>query len=250
MFRALRSEELPAGEGVHTRIRRVPAGDGHVLLARLNDGQVVAFAPRCPHQVTALDDATISDGRMRCPRHGYIYDAQTGENVHPTRDNRPEDLWKLRPGYLPCFEVAERDGWIWVADEAKPPPESYDPDLEKPRERPQIAAEPMVTAPLAVATAAAPPIEQSLKFLEVTSGSTFDIRLPTTPREGFAWRLEMVGELLKVVEEQFEPGGGDLPCHRIRVAALGPGATTLRCTYAGSGDAEVAEIRIYVVRVG
>src|SRR5918911_4575081 len=156
MFRALRSEELPAGEGVHTRIRRVPAGQGHILLARLNDGQVVAFAPRCPHQVTALDDATISNGRMRCPRHGYIYDTQTGENVHPTRDNRPEDLWKLRPGYLPCYEVAERDGWIWVSDQAKPPPEGYDPELEKPRERvrPDASPDPVATAPLAVAAAA------------------------------------------------------------------------------------------------
>ena len=250
MFRALRSEELPAGEGVHTRIRRVPAGGGHILLARLNDGQVVAFAPRCPHQVTALDDATISNGRMRCPRHGYIYDTQTGENVHPTRDNRPEDLWKLRPGYLPCYEVGERDGWIWVSEEAKAPPESYDPALEQPRERPAVSPEPMATAPLAVAAAAAPGIEQSLKFLEVLAGSTFDIRLPTTLREGFAWRVEMVGDLLNVVEEQFEPGAGDLPCHRLRVLARGPGATTLRCTYAGPGDAEVAEVRTYVVRVG
>ncbi len=246
MFRALRSEELPAGEGVHTRIRRIPAGEGHLLLARLNDGQVVAFAPRCPHQVTALDDATISDGRMRCPRHGYIYDTQTGENVHPTRDNRPEDLWKLRPGYLPCFEVAERDGWIWVAEEPKPPPDSYDPDLEKAPERPKVAT---ATPPLAVAAAASTPVEQSLKFLEVTSGSTFDIRLPTTPREGFQWRFETVGDLLSVLEERFEPGGGELPCHCLRVAARAAGATTLRCTYAAEGD-HVAEIRTYVVRIG
>jgi nitrite reductase/ring-hydroxylating ferredoxin subunit len=246
MFRALRSEELPAGEGVHTRIRRVQAGDRHVLLARLNDGQVVAFAPRCPHQVTPLDDATISNGRMRCPRHGYIYDAQTGENVHPTRDNRPEDLWKLRPGYLPCFEVAERDGWIWVAEEAKPPPPSYDPDLEKAPER----KGPLPAVPMAVAVAPPAAVEQSLKFLEVTSGSTFDIRLPTTVREGFQWRLEMVGDLLSVVEEQFEPGGGELPCHCIRIVARAAGATTLRCTYAAEGAQEVADIRTYVVRIG
>jgi len=245
MFRALRSKELPAGEGVHTRIRRVQAGEGHVLLARLSDGQVVAFAPRCPHQVTALDDATISDGRMRCPRHGYIYDARTGENVHPTRGNRPEDLWKLRPAYLPCFEVAERDGWIWVAEEAMPPPESYDPDLERPLERREVAA----AVPMAVGVAPAA-VEQSLKFLEVTSGSTFDIRLPTTLREGFQWRFEMVGDLLSVLEEQFEPGEGELPCHLIRVAARAIGATTLRCTYAAQEDQEVAEVRTYVVRIG
>jgi nitrite reductase/ring-hydroxylating ferredoxin subunit len=243
MFRALRSEELPAGEGVHTRIRRVPTGEGHVLLARLNDGEVVAFAPRCPHQVTALDDATISNGRMRCPRHGYVYDAQTGENIHPTRDNRPEDLWKLRPGYLPCFEVAERDGWIWVAEVAKPPPQSYDPHLEKAPQRSEVVA----VVPMAVAPSVA--VEQSLKFLEVASGSTFDIRLPTTVREGFQWRFEMVGDLLSVLEDHFEPGGGELPCHLIRVAARAAGATTLRCTYAAQED-QVAEVRTYVVRIG
>ena len=146
MFRALPSEDLPAGEGPHTQIRRIRVGEGHILVARLNDGGVVAFAPRCPHQVTALDDATISDDRLRCPRHGYSYDTQSGENVHPRRDNRPEDLWKLRPGYLPCFEVAERDGWIWVETEPKPPPPGYDPALEEPpperRSSPSAAALP------------------------------------------------------------------------------------------------------------
>ncbi len=238
MFRALRSEELQAGEGVHTQIRRVRMGEGHVLLARLNDGRVVAFAPRCPHQVTPLDDATISDGRMRCPKHGYVYDALSGENVLPARDNRPEDLWKLKPGYLPCFEVAERDGWVWLDPEPKPPPESYDPALQ---EAPTQA--PAVSAPMAVAPSGA---DQALKFLTVTSGSTFDLRLPTTSRAGFAWRFDLMGELLTIDEEQFEPG--DIPCHCIRLAAKGAGAATLSCVYAGAGG-EQAEVRTYIVRV-
>lgn len=240
MLRALRSEELPAGEGVHTQIRRVRVREGHVLVARLDDGRVVAFAPRCPHQVTALDDATISDGRMRCPKHGYIYDTATGENVHPTRDNPPEDLWKLKPGYLPCFEVAERDGWIWLSTEPNPPPKSYDPAREEAQAQPEV-----VTPMLQVAPAAA---EQSLKFLTVTSGSTFDVRLPTTPREGFAWRFDLVGGLLRVVEEQFEPG--DVPCQLVRLEAEGTGAATLSCVYAGPDGTEQAEVRTYIVRVG
>lgn len=237
MFRALRSDELPASEGISTEIRRVRTADGHVMLARLGDGRVVAFGPSCPHQATDLDDATIWDGNLRCPRHSYQYDAHSGRNVVPTRDTRPENLWKLRPGYLPCFDVAERDGWIWVSTEAKPPPESYDPALETAPERQPVAAGPVVS------TAAT---EQSVKFVTVSSGATFEIRLPTTPREGFAWSFDLMGELLRVVNEQFEPG--EMPCHCITVGAHGSGAATLTCTYAGPSG-QRAEVRIYIVRV-
>ena len=146
MFKALKSDELPAGEGAGTQIRRVRTDDGHVMVARLTDGRLVAFAPSCPHQVTPLDDATLHDGVMRCPRHGYQYDACTGVNVFPTRDAKPENLWKLKPKYLPVYDVEERDGWIWVSTDAKPPPDSWDPGLE---ERPAGAAdEPVAASPI------------------------------------------------------------------------------------------------------
>ncbi len=129
MFRALRSDELAPGEDTGTQIRRIRIGDGHVMVARLLDGRLLAFGPSCPHQLTPLDDATLRDGIMRCPRHGYQYDAATGANVFPTRDAKPESLWKLKPKYLPVHEVVERDGWIWVSEEPGPPPESWDPAL-------------------------------------------------------------------------------------------------------------------------
>ena len=241
MLKALPSEELVAGEGIETKIRRVRIGDGHVMLARLDDGRVVAFAPSCPHQATDLDDATIWDGIMRCPRHSYQYDTQSGQNIHPSLDAQPENMWKLRPGYLPCFEVAEHDGWIWVAAEAQPPPPSYDPTLEDVATRGGASAAP-AAAPVSTAVT-----EQSMKFLTVTAGSTFDLRLPTTPRPEYAWRFEVTGDLLTLVDQQFEPGA--MPCHCVRVAAAGPGAATLTCTYAGPGDHQRAEVRIYVVRV-
>jgi len=243
MFRALRSEDLPAGEGIETQIRRVRTEWGHVMLARLGDGRVVAFTPSCPHQATDLDDATLWDGNLRCPRHSYLYQAQSGENIVPTRDTPPENMWKLRPGYLPCYQVSERDGWIWVADQANPPPASWDPALEQVPERRRVTSPATVTT--TVSTAAA---EQSVKFLNVASGSTFELRLPTTPREGYAWRFEVVGDLLRVTDQQFEPG--DMPCHRILVAADGAGAATLTCTYASNAAGQRAEVRIYIVRAG
>ena len=255
------SELPPAGEGIQTQIRRVRVGDGHVLVARLTTGEVVAFAPVCPHQFTELDEATIREGSLRCPRHGYLYDTRTGENIHPGRETTPENMWKVRPGFLPCYQVREDDGWISVSDDPCPPPRSYDPALE---ERPARSDEPRsrwsrrpawqrrqvvgpAVAPAAVEPAGAPAaVEQSMKFLTVAPGSTFDIRLPLIPRPGFTWRFDIVGELLQVVDEQFEPGYS--PCHLIRVAAQGMGAATLSCTYASEAG-ERAEVRTFIVRV-
>ncbi len=272
MLASLPSVDLTAGEGLETQIRRVRLGDGHVLVARLTTGEVVAFAPVCPHQFTELDEATIRDGQLRCPRHGYLYDTRGGENIHPGRETLPENRWKVRPGYLPCFEVWEQEGRIWVSDQTRSPPASYDPALE---ERPAGSGDPEA-GPAAAAAAgtgtgtatgagaagtgaggagtgegapvagAGGAVEQSVKFLTVTSGSTFDIRLPGIPRPGFAWQFEILGQLLQVVDEQFESGFS--PCHLVRVTAQGAGAATLTCFYADARG-ERAEVRTFIVRV-
>jgi nitrite reductase/ring-hydroxylating ferredoxin subunit len=239
--RVLRSEALPAGEGTATQIRRVRAGEDHVCVARLGDGRLVAFAPSCPHQRTDLDDATVWDGLLRCPRHGYVYDPASGRNVVPARDADPADLWKLRPGYLPCYEVSEADGWISVSAEPLPPPREWDPALEEP----PAAAPAESAAPLAVGSAAAE--EQSVKFLTVAAGSSFDVRLPTTVRPGFGWDVAVTGDVIRVAEEEFEPG--EYPCLRLVLEAGGAGAATLTCTYGETGAGARAEVRTYIVRV-
>jgi nitrite reductase/ring-hydroxylating ferredoxin subunit len=253
MFRALRSDELPAGEGEATQIRRIRMGEGHVMVARLADGRLVAFAPSCPHQVTPLDDATLRDGIMRCPRHGYQYDADTGANVFPTRDAKPENLWKLKPKYLPVHEVKEQDGWIWVSEQANPPPETWDPALE---ERPAGMADDDGASPATAGAPAAPPpipvappaaVEQSMKFLTGTAGEVLEVRVPATPINGYEWRLELAGDLLEIVEDQFE--AGDMPCQRVLIMPRGAGAATLTCTYASATDGRTAAVRTYVIRV-
>jgi nitrite reductase/ring-hydroxylating ferredoxin subunit len=247
MFRALRSDELSPGEGEGTQIRRIRMGEGHVMVARLADGRLVAFAPSCPHQVTPLDDATIRDGVLRCPRHGYQYDTCTGANVFPTRDAQPENLWKLKPKYLPVFEVEERDGWVWVSEEAGPPPESWDPALEErpvgARDEAEIAAAPPTIMKVEPPAA----VEQSMKFVTAVAGEVLEIRVPATPIAGYGWRLELIGDLVEIVEEQFEEG--DMPCQRVRLAARAAGAATLTCTYASATDGRTAAIRTYIIRV-
>lgn len=76
-----------------------------VLLARLPDGEVVAFDGACPHQGQPLTFGEIEDGCIVCPHHRYAYDPQTGENVHPGDDRDIE---------LPVHPAEERDGWIWI----------------------------------------------------------------------------------------------------------------------------------------
>ena len=245
LVRVLPSADLEAETPGEPRLKKVTVGDKDILLGRLSTGPVVAFADTCPHQSTQLDGATFFDGRIRCPQHVYLYDPQTGENIIPARDANPANLWKLKPGYLPVYRVEERDGWIWISATPKPPPAAYDPEKELP-------PRPGAAAPTGRSEADRPgrrmgPVDHGAKTLRVAPGATFELRLPTVPRPGFIWRVEVDGPLLAVVEERFEPG--DPPRHLVRVAARGEGETTLRCLYARPWDKDPAEVRTYNVRV-
>jgi nitrite reductase/ring-hydroxylating ferredoxin subunit/predicted secreted protein len=244
LVRVLPSADLETETPGEPRLKKVTVGETDVLLGRLSTGPVVAFASVCPHQGTQLDGATFFDGRIRCPLHVYLYDPRTGENVVPARDANPANLWKLKPGYLPVYRVEERDGWIWIGSAPEPPPAAYDPEKEVP---PRPGSARPTAAAATTATAAAGPVDHGAKTLRVAPGATFELRLPTTPRPGFIWRVETEGPLLAVVEERFEPG--DPPRHLVRIAARGEGETTLRCLYARPWDKDPAEVRTYNVRV-
>jgi len=253
VFQTLRSEDLAAGEGPDTAIRRVRVGDTYVLVARLADGEVVAFDGTCPHQVTELDTSSIVDGLVSCPRHRYLYDPRSGSNVVPTCTAKRENLWKLKPGYLPVFAVEERDGWIWVDPMPRPAPADYDPSLEVRPLRPRAGdedADADARGPEVMIPGPPPldmPTERSLKVLDVAADSTFDLRLPIPAGERQAWRMEMVGRALTVVDEEYEPG--DFPHQLVRLAAQSSGASTLCFTYAYPDRPLPAAVRTYIVRV-
>ena len=250
LLKALPSDQCPAGTPQEPVLRKVQVGDSEVLLCRLSDGEVVAFGTRCPHQGTDLLEASFFDGRLRCPHHLYLYDPRSGENVIPSRDARPENLWKLKPGYLPTYRVVERDGWIWVAERPCPPPPAYDPALERrPAGARRATADTLGDLPGPAAGASATPagpVEHPPKTLRVRPGSTFELRLPMPPRPGHVWRVE-VSPLLSVVQERFDPA--EPPRHRVRLAARGEGTATVRCAFARPWDTEPAEVRTYVVRI-
>jgi nitrite reductase/ring-hydroxylating ferredoxin subunit/predicted secreted protein len=270
LVRTLPSAECPRGTAQEPVLRLVQVGDHDVMLVRLEDGTVAGVAGHCPHQGTDLGDASFFDGLLRCPRHLYLYDPRTGENVVPARDAPPETLWKLRPGYLPTYRVEERDGWIWVAPEPCPPPPGYDPGRER---RPPASgwrrADDAGGRPPDSPAGADGPVEHPTKTVRVRPGATFELRLPVSARPGHVWRVEVTGSAgpggeaageavtapLKVLSEHYDPGtafgpaGGSPPRHRVRLAAKGEGVATVRCAYARPWDTQPAEVRAYVVRV-
>ena len=242
------SEELPAGPLTDPNLRRARVGRSDVMLVRLQSGEVLAFGAECPHQATSLDDATFWDGKLRCPRHLYLYDPRSGLNVLPARDARPENLWKLKPGYLRVHRVEERDGWIWVDEAPQPPPPGYDAALERRppggrrggRESLDVVSEPV---------AGAGPVEHADEHLDVALGRAFEIRLPVTPRPGHVWKAEVESGPVRLIEQSFD--SADPPCHRLRLTADDVGEATVRCRYARPWDGpdEAAEVRRYLVRI-
>lgn len=90
-----RESEVEAGQ-----LKPVQVGRAKVLLTRLPDGSVRAFAARCPHQGADLGagcvvrfvegdrpgQVRIDDARavIRCPWHGFEYFAETGEPAVPS----------------------------------------------------------------------------------------------------------------------------------------------------------------------
>lgn len=255
LVRVMASAECPMGTPQEPALQVVSVTGTEVILVRLADGDVAAFASRCPHQGTDLSGASFFDGQLRCPYHLYLYDPRTGQNIVPCRDARPESLWKLKPGYLPTHRVEERDGWIWVAPRPQPPPPGWDPERER---RPaggrhSDPAEAAGTNPQAGnrerghGESGDGLVEHPTKTLRVKPGTSFELRLPVTPLPGHMWRVEVEEGPLTILEERFEPA--DPPRHRVRVNASEPGVGVLRCAFARPWDAAVAEIRTYVVRI-
>lgn len=243
-MRVLRSSDLAACEGLDTQVRDVRVGDEVVLVGRLKDGRVVAFGATCPHEMTDLQQATFVDSKVRCPRHNYIYDPHSGQNVIPTQVARRENLWKLHPGYLSTRAVEEHDGWVWVSSTPNPAPVDWDPALEEPPSR--RAPQALFTQPSEEA-APRPTVEVPAKRLRVRLGKVFELRLPMTDSPAHTWKVDVPAGLLAVVEQRFDPASP--PRQRVRIEARAPGIGTIRCSYGRPWDLEPEEARTYVVEV-
>ncbi len=53
-----------------------------VCLARLDDSQLVAFEPRCPHRGVPLCHGALQDGQLICLEHLWRWQARSGEPLN------------------------------------------------------------------------------------------------------------------------------------------------------------------------
>lgn len=93
---ATRSEEVREGE-----LLEVTVGGEALLLVRDADSLHCVSAV-CPHAGGALGDGFVESGQLVCPLHGWGFALEDGEcSVSPSAQ-------------LPCFDVWEGKGSIWV----------------------------------------------------------------------------------------------------------------------------------------
>ncbi len=82
-------------------VRALTVGERQVAVFR-SGGTLFAMDGRCPHQGGPLGEGTLCDGALRCPWHGYDFDAKTG-------NGRGNDL------RVDVLQIREEDGAIEVA---------------------------------------------------------------------------------------------------------------------------------------
>jgi 3-phenylpropionate/trans-cinnamate dioxygenase ferredoxin subunit len=98
--------ELPEGRGV-----RVEWDDHRVAVFRIGD-TVYAIGDRCSHAEASLSEGGVFGLEVECPRHGAEFDLTTG---------RPGSLPATMP--VPVYEVAVRDGGVFLTPPADQPEE-------------------------------------------------------------------------------------------------------------------------------
>lgn len=89
-------DELADGE-----VRAVTAGTKRLAVVRVN-GEHAALDGACPHQGGPLGEGTLADGVLRCPWHGWAFDALTGA---PSSDDYEA---------VATFPVEVRDDGVYV----------------------------------------------------------------------------------------------------------------------------------------
>lgn len=232
-------EQATAGTIPLPEIREVDVDGQRVLLTRLASGDVIAFGAYCPHQGTDLRRATIFAGKVRCEQHKFVYDPHTGRNLLPSRDASAAALERLKPGFLPVFDVEERDGWVWVSPQPKPPPDERTPV-------PADAVPAEVAGP-----AQAPPEElpeRAPQTLEVGVGEGFELDLPTRILPNHLWAVEVDGDAVEVSGQRLDRQDGE-PRYVLSAVASAAGTAILRCAYAKPWGSDVRDAYTFTVHV-
>lgn len=88
-------------------------GRGYVVVRLSPGGEVSAFPARCPHRAVPLAAATVTGGRLECPRHGWRFDADGRCVAAPSLG--PAGVPPPRADLPVPWAVEERHGWVWLA---------------------------------------------------------------------------------------------------------------------------------------
>ncbi|MGZ4572096.1 MAG: Rieske 2Fe-2S domain-containing protein [Blastococcus sp.] len=121
---------FPVARATEVGTTPVPVGAGgqaFVVVRLRPGGEVSAFPARCPHRLVPLAAATVVDGRLQCPYHGWRYDAEGRCVQIPSLG--PDGTPPPRADLPVPWAVEERHGWIWLAPErttATPPARAAD----------------------------------------------------------------------------------------------------------------------------
>jgi methionine sulfoxide reductase heme-binding subunit len=95
-------DEIPEG-----RAKVVRCAGERVAIFKY-DRKLSAVSSVCQHQNGPLGEGRVLDGCITCPWHGYQYQPETGASPAPFTEK------------VPTFEVAVRDGRVWVNPRPKP----------------------------------------------------------------------------------------------------------------------------------
>jgi phenylpropionate dioxygenase-like ring-hydroxylating dioxygenase large terminal subunit len=112
---------FPVARSAEVTTTPVPVGAGGqaYVVVRLRPGaEVTALSARCPHRLVPLATATVVDGRLQCPYHGWQFNAEGRCVEIPSlgADGTPPPRADLSAPWA----VEERDGWVWLAPERTP----------------------------------------------------------------------------------------------------------------------------------
>jgi phenylpropionate dioxygenase-like ring-hydroxylating dioxygenase large terminal subunit len=98
---------------VTTKPQQVTLEDRTWALLRLtDDGPAVLLPDACPHRLVPLSAATVIDGRLRCPYHGWEFGVGGACEVVPSLG--PDANVPPRAHLDPVPHLIERDGTVWV----------------------------------------------------------------------------------------------------------------------------------------
>jgi phenylpropionate dioxygenase-like ring-hydroxylating dioxygenase large terminal subunit len=108
----------PVARSAEVGTAPVPVGAGgrSYVVVRLRPGaEVTALSARCPHRLLPMAAATVVDGRLQCPYHGWQFNAEGRCVEIPSLG--PDGVAPPRADLGAPWAVEERDGWIWLAPE-------------------------------------------------------------------------------------------------------------------------------------